>query len=159
LKFDARETYTFRFSAVSYVKGILLGAVAPFVVTIAAFGLKSARAFFKTLLRYIIALVLITLKPTELLTSKITVQGDSLNAVLYANILSTVFLMSILLTVIGTWIGSRNISWAPIKLFFYKWPRNFSVSFVVKALVAQAIAQLVLFRLHTYQDSRAVQKA
>ena len=68
------------------------------------------------------------------------------------NILCTVLLMSVFLTVIGTWIGSRSLTWEPIRLFFYKWPRNFALSLGVEALVAQPIARWVMQRLHRAQS-------
>lgn len=102
----------------------------------------------------VIALVLLTYRPAEWLTRKIVREGDSFNAVILANILSTVFLMSIFLTVIGTWIGSRSVSTEPLRLFFFKWPRNFAISFAVEALIAQPIARRVLYRLHVASDSR-----
>ena len=64
---------------------------------------------------------------------------DSYRAQITINILCTVFLMSIFLTVIGSWIGARQITTEPVRLFFYKWPRSFSISFVVEALVAQML--------------------
>lgn len=99
----------------------------------------------------VIALVLITYKPAEWLTAKIVEEGDSFNAHIIVNILCTVFFMSIFLTVIGTWIGSRQISLEPIKLFFCKWPRNFAVSFAVEALIAQPIARFIMLKLHSAQ--------
>jgi len=102
----------------------------------------------------VIALVLLTYRPAEWLTRKIVREGDSFNAVMLANILSTVFLMSIFLTVIGTWIGSRSVSTEPLRLFFFKWPRNFAISFAVEALIAQPIARRVLYTLHVASDSR-----
>lgn len=101
----------------------------------------------------VIALVLLTHRPAEWLTRKIVREGDSFNAVMLANIISTVFLMSIFLTVIGIWIGSRSVSIEPLRLFFFKWPRNFAISFAVEALVAQPIARCVLFRMHAASDS------
>ncbi|MDI3537461.1 MAG: hypothetical protein PWP16_659 [Eubacteriaceae bacterium] len=41
-----------------------------------------------------------------------------------------------------------------IKLFFYKWPRNFSISFAVEALIAQPIARGLMFKLHQKKDSQ-----
>ena len=102
----------------------------------------------------VVTLVVVTFKPAEWLTSKIVRNGDSFRAVICANILASVFCMSIFLTVIGTWIGSGSVSWDPIRLFFYKWPRNFSISFAVEALIAQPLARCVLFRLHRYQDAK-----
>lgn len=103
----------------------------------------------------VIALVLITYKPAEWLTSKIVKEGDSFNSHIVINILCTVFLMSIFLTVIGTWIGSMKISMEPIRFFFYKWPRNFAISFAVELLIAQPIARKVIFTLHKVLDGSA----
>ncbi len=100
----------------------------------------------------VIALVLATYKPAEWMTAKITQKGDSFNAHIVVNIMCTVFLMSIFLTVIGTWIGSRQISMEPIYLFFYKWPRNFAISFAVELCIAQPIARVVIYRLHLAMD-------
>lgn len=96
----------------------------------------------------VIALVLLTYKPAECLTAKIVDKDDSFRSHIVINILCTVFLMSIFLTVIGTWIGSRQISMEPIRMFFYKWPRNFAISFGVELLIAQPIARFVMLKLH-----------
>jgi len=103
----------------------------------------------------VIALVLATLKPAAWLTSKIVVEGDGFRAFLCANILCSVFLMSIFLTVIGSWIGNGCVSWDPVRNFFFKWPRNFSVSFAVEAFVAQPVARFVLLKLHESRDRKA----
>jgi len=102
----------------------------------------------------VIALVLLTHKPAEWLTSKIIKQDDSFGAHMTVNTLCTVFLMSIFLTVIGTWIGSRHISMEPIYMFFYKWPRNFAISLAVELLIAQPIARLVMLKMHQITDSK-----
>jgi hypothetical protein len=96
----------------------------------------------------VIALVLLTYKPAEWLTSKLVHKEDSFNSHITINILCTVFLMSIFLTVIGTWIGTRQISIEPIRMFFYKWPRNFAISFFIEALIAQPIARFVMLTIH-----------
>jgi hypothetical protein len=36
----------------------------------------------------------------------------------------------------------------PIRIFFYKWPRNFAISFFVESCIAQPIARFVMFRIH-----------
>lgn len=97
----------------------------------------------------VIALVFLTYRPAEWLTQKVVKQEDSFSATVTINILCTVLLMSVFLTVIGSWIGSRQISWEPIIRFFYKWPRNFSISFAVEALIAQPIARFVMLKVHT----------
>ena len=102
----------------------------------------------------VIALVLLTYKPAEWMTAHILEKDDSFGAHIVVNILCTVFLMSIFLTVIGTWIGSGQITWDPITTFFYKWPRNFAVSFGVEGLIAQPIARFVMVKLHQWQERK-----
>ena len=102
----------------------------------------------------VIVLVLLAYKPAEWMTGRIIREGDSFNAHIIVNILCTVFLMSIFLTVMGTWIGSRRISVEPIRLFFYKWPRNFSISLAVEALIAQPVARFVMLKLHQWVDAK-----
>jgi hypothetical protein len=87
-----------------------------------------------------------------LLTSRVVGEGDSFGSHIMINIIFSVLLMSVFLTVIGTWIGSRHISMEPIRLFFYKWPRNFSISFFVEACIAQPAAHFVMSRLHQNRD-------
>lgn len=103
----------------------------------------------------VIALVLITYKPAGWMTGIIIEKDDSFRAHIVVNILCNVFLMSIFLTVIGTWIGNRQVSMEPIRMFFYKWPRNFAISFAVEALVAQPIARMVMLKLHRTKDEGA----
>jgi hypothetical protein len=100
----------------------------------------------------VIALVLITYKPAESLTSRIVERGDSFTSHIVINILCTVFLMSIFLTVIGTWIGNRQVNMEPIRMFFYKWPRNFAISFAIELFIAQPIARAVMLKIHKAED-------
>lgn len=100
----------------------------------------------------VIALVLITYKPAGFMTSKIVKQDDSFNAHIIVNILCTVLMMSIVLTVVGTWIGNRQISTDILNTFFYSWPRNFAISLGVEMLIAQPIARFVMVRLHKAKD-------
>lgn len=88
----------------------------------------------------VIAIVLLTYIPAEKLTSRIISKNDSFNSHIIVNILCTVFLMSILLTVVGTWIGTRSITLEPIEKFFFKWPRNFAISLFVEMCIAQPVA-------------------
>lgn len=96
----------------------------------------------------VIALVLLTYKPAQWLTTRIIEKDDSFSAHVIVNILCSVLLMSVFLTVIGSWIGSRQISLDPIKSFFFKWPRNFAISFAVEAVIAQPIARAVMVKVH-----------
>lgn len=102
----------------------------------------------------VVAFVLLTYRPAQWLTNRICAPDDSFRARVTVNILCTVLLMSALLTVVGTWIGSRSLAWGPIRLFFYKWPRNFALSLGVEALVAQPIARWVMQRLHRARNKK-----
>ena len=102
----------------------------------------------------VVVLVLLTYKPAEWLTHKVVKHGDSFGAVVTVNILCHVFLLSIFLTIFGTWIGSRSLSMEPISGFFYKWPRNFAISLGVELLVAQPIARFVMLKYHQYFDEK-----
>ncbi len=102
----------------------------------------------------VIALVLLTFKPAEWMTKKIVVETDSFQAQILVNILCSVFLMSIFLTVIGSWIGSQSISFHPILTFFSRWPRNFAISFAVELLFAQPLARWVMLKFHEYLDAK-----
>jgi hypothetical protein len=79
-------------------------------------------------------------------------EGDSFGAHILINILFSVLLMSIFLTVIGAWIGSHHISIEPIRMFFYKWPRNLAISLFIEACIAQPIARFAMLKLHQHLD-------
>ncbi len=78
----------------------------------------------------VVVMVLLTNSPAALVTDKLITKTDSFNAHMIVNCLVNVVMMSLVLTVVGSWIGMRTISWAPIQQFFYKWPRNFAISFL-----------------------------
>lgn len=101
----------------------------------------------------IVALVILTEKPANWLTSKHVHKDDSFNSSITIHIIYNVFLMSIFLTVIGTWIGTRHISMEPITTFFYKWPRNFAIAFFVEAYIAQPIAHFVMTKIHQSSEN------
>ena len=100
----------------------------------------------------VVALVLLTYKPCEWLTHKITKKGDSFRSVITINILVTVFVLSIFLTIIGTWIGMGRFSFDPIINFFYKQPRNFAIALGVELLIAQPIARFFILLLHKHNN-------
>lgn len=104
----------------------------------------------------VIVIVLLTYIPAEKLTSRVVSKDDSFNSHIVVNILCTVFLMSILLTVVGTWIGTRSITLEPVRMFFFKWPRNFAISLFVEMLIAQPIARFLIFKIHLWNDTKKV---
>lgn len=102
----------------------------------------------------VVLLVLLTHTPTALITNKLISKEDSFNAQMIINCLVNVVLMSVLLTIVASWIGMQKISWLPIEHFFYKWPRNFTISFFIEACIAQPFARFILFKKHLKEDQR-----
>lgn len=60
--------------------------------------------------------------------------------------------MSIFLTVVGSWIRNRQMSMEPIRMFFYKWPRNISITFMVETFIAQPVARMAMLKMHQNKD-------
>ncbi|AUS26586.1 hypothetical protein MMB75_22550 [Paenibacillus sp. P2(2022)] len=87
---------------------------------------------------------------------KLVGQTDGFNARVLLNTLLNVTVLSILLTIIGTWVGTKQISLEPFQNFFHSWFRNFGVAFWIELLVAQPIARFAM-RKHT-QDRLAKQR-
>jgi len=102
----------------------------------------------------VICLVLLTYNIADKLTKRIVDDSDSFNAHVIINTLCSVFIMSLFLTIIGSWIGNKSISLDPIKFFFYKWPRNFTISFFIELLIAQPFARFVMLKLHQLQEKK-----
>jgi hypothetical protein len=102
----------------------------------------------------VLVIVLVTLKPATWLTDKIIHPKDSYNAHIVVNILCSVFLMSIILTIVGTSIGEWNLGADIFTHFLFRWPRNFGIAFGVEALIAQPIARRVLHHYHLVIDKR-----
>lgn len=100
----------------------------------------------------VVAMVLMIHKPADALTKRIVHEKDSFRSQVTMNILCNVFLMSIFMTVFGTWIGTRSISLDIFTHYFHVWPRNFAVSFAVELLIAQPIARFVLYKIHVKSD-------
>lgn len=81
-------------------------------------------------------------------------QTDGFNARVLLNTLLNVTVLSIFLSVIGSWVGNGQISMEPIKDFFYIWPRNFAIAFWIELLIAQPIARFVMKKLHESQEAK-----
>jgi hypothetical protein len=82
------------------------------------------------------------------LVMKFIAPTDSFNARVLFNILFSVSILSVLLTVIGSWIGRQEISMDPLYNFFHIWPRNFFIAFWVEMIIAQPIARKVMLFIH-----------
>lgn len=84
-----------------------------------------------------------------------TGQTDGFNARILLNTLLNVTVLSILLSIIGTWVGMKQISLEPFKNFLHIWPRNFGIAFWIELLVAQPIARFAMKKLHSRQAYKA----
>ncbi|OMC72527.1 hypothetical protein BK126_06605 [Paenibacillus sp. FSL H7-0326] len=82
-------------------------------------------------------------------------QTDGFNARVLLNIVMNVTILSVLLTIIGTWVGMRQISLEPFHNFFPTWFQNFGVAFWIELLVAQPIARFAMKKIHASQANRA----
>jgi hypothetical protein len=51
------------------------------------------------------------------------------------NIVMNVTVLSILLTIIGNWVGTKQISLEPFQNFFHNWFRDFGVAFWIELLL------------------------
>lgn len=107
------------------------------------------------LLVAVVAVVLLTMKPAQMLTSRLVRPGDSFRAHMVLNALCSVLLISLVMTVVGTWIGTRQVSTEPLEQFAHLWPRNCTIAFLVEALLAQPVARQVMRRCHQRVDARA----
>lgn len=97
---------------------------------------------------FVVVFVILTSKPAKLISNRILSPSDSFESSIAINILVNVFLMSICMTIVGSWIGSGGISWLPIQQFFYIWPRNFSIALFVELLLAHPIAHFIMHNYH-----------
>ena len=107
-------------------------------------------------LLFIIILVIVSiLHPIGMkLSQKITGEHDSFNSKVIIETLCTVVLMSMVMTIIGSWLGMGEISLAPFKTYFQKWPRNFGIALAIELLIAQPIARAVMLAIHKKQDAK-----
>ncbi|SFA97516.1 hypothetical protein SAMN04488072_104257 [Lentibacillus halodurans] len=139
---------------------ISVNIIAPLIMGF-EFGFKK-EIYFDTLqvIPYIwvcvILLVTLVANPiVDKLTAKFVEPKDGFNARVLFNILFSVTILSILLTVIGSWIGMKEISLKPIQTFFYDWPRNFFIAFWVETLIAQPASRFAMKKLHASQANKA----
>lgn len=102
----------------------------------------------------VVGVVVVTMKPAKMLTSRLVRLGDSFGAHVVVSTLCSVFCMSLVLTVVGTWVGMWKINTQPLTHFAELWPRNFTIAFVVEALLAQPVARLVMRHYHRHVDAR-----
>lgn len=107
----------------------------------------------------VILFVILTQKPAEKLASFfLENEQNSFKATMLIHAVCNVFLMSLVLTILGTWIGTQNISLDPFFHFFEKWPRNFAIALFVEAIIAQPIARSVMAFVHERTASKEIRE-
>lgn len=94
-------------------------------------------------------------KITNVLLNKFTIPSDGFNARILFNILFCVTGMSIIMTIVGSMIGTGKISLDPFIHFPTTWPRNFCIAFWCEILVAQPIARFAMKKWHNVQSNKA----
>lgn len=98
----------------------------------------------------VIVIVLLTSKAGDFLASKILGDGENnFEAAMVITAMCHVFLISIIMSVVGAWLGTGHISMKPITGFFYNWPRNFTIALFTETVVAQPIARSVMSLIHS----------
>ncbi|MFS0674882.1 hypothetical protein [Ornithinibacillus sp. 179-J 7C1 HS] len=89
------------------------------------------------------------------LMPKFVGKTDGFNARVLLTILLNVTVLSLLLTIIGNWVGTKEISLLPFQNFFPSWFRNFGVAFWIELVIAQPIARLAMKKIHASQRRKA----
>ncbi|MGM1047415.1 MAG: hypothetical protein ACQEXX_14855 [Bacillota bacterium] len=89
------------------------------------------------------------------LMPKFVGQTDGFNARVLLNTVLNVTVLSLWLSIIGTWVGTKQISLEPFENFLHIWPRNFGIALWIELLIAQPIARFAMKKLHARQASKA----
>lgn len=96
----------------------------------------------------VIVVVLLSQVPAMKLKNLIVHQNDSFRVQILVNVLCQVAIVSAIMSILGVWISTRQVSVAPLYGYLNNWPRNFAIAFVVEILIAQPIAQRILMYKH-----------
>lgn len=102
----------------------------------------------------VVILVLLTHNPATKISNKLIKKDDSFNANMIVSCLVNVFIMSIVLRIVATWIGMGKITTIPFQTFPNNWPRNFAIAFFVEAIIAQPIARFIILKMHRHIDAK-----
>ncbi|MFC6261816.1 hypothetical protein [Levilactobacillus fujinensis] len=106
----------------------------------------------------VIILVVLTQQPATKMAGYFLGKRPSFRSAMLITTLCNVFLMSLVLTILGTWIGTGQVTLDPVIHFAAKWPRNFTIAFVIEAFVAQPIARSVMAGVHRLSTNGVTDK-
>lgn len=132
---------------------ISVNTIAPIIMFMEiGLNLQTYVEFFKIMpVMWIIVILLVRFAAGPLIGKimpKFQGETDGFNARILLNIVMNVTILSLTLTVIGTWVGSREISADIFTRFFPTWFRNFGIAFWIEVIVAQPIARFVMVKIH-----------
>lgn len=132
---------------------ISVNTIAPIIMFMEiGLSLQTYVEFFKIMpVMWIIVILLVRFAAGPLvgkILPKFQGETDRFNARILLNIVMNVTILSLTLTVIGTWVGSREISADIFTRFFPTWFRNFGIAFWIEVIVAQPIARFVMVKIH-----------
>lgn len=96
----------------------------------------------------VIGSVIIAEKPAVFLKDQLLETKDSFWAQIIVLTIFDVLIISFLMSIMGSWIGSGRLSWGSILNFGKIWPRNFGIALFVETLIAQPVARKVLELKH-----------
>lgn len=99
----------------------------------------------------VVIIVILAGKPAGMIKGLVVDKNDSFATQITIDIMCNVFLISMVMTIVGTWIGQQQISMAPFYSYLNNWPRNFGIAFAVEALIAQPIARRVILFHHLHE--------
>ena len=130
---------------------ISVNTIAPIIMFMEiGLSLQTYVEFFKIMpVMWIIVILLVRFAAGPLvgkIMPKFQGETDGFNARILLNIVMNVTILT--LTVIGTWVGSREISTDIFTRFFPTWFRNFGIAFWIEVIVAQPIARFVMVKIH-----------
>ena len=82
-------------------------------------------------------------------------QTDGFNARVLLNTFLSVTVLSLCLSIIGTWVGRGEINAVHFENFLHIWQRNFAITFWIELLFTQPIARFVMKKMHIAQHKLA----
>lgn len=109
---------------------------------------------------WVVAMLLETLvvgRIAQKLVEKFTEPTDGFNTRILFNIVFCVTGMSMIMTIVGSMIGTGKISLEPFIEFPQHWPRNFCVAFWCEMLLAQPIARSVMKFIHRDKEIKKIE--
>lgn len=96
----------------------------------------------------VIILVIITERPATFMARQFLQDTANFRVTMLVTAMCNVLLMSVILTIVGAWIGTGQVSLEAIIHFPLTWPRNYTLALIVEAGIAQPLARCVMAWLH-----------